>query len=125
MVADAIDRAVSFLASAQTEDGHFRSMTGAANSESLSQVIIALSAAGIDPTSDNRFIKRNRNPLDVLNLYRIGDGRYAHTISSPLRENEISSRQALLALTAARQVMRYIALPDGDESFRPGMYELQ
>lgn len=52
----AVDAALVYLSDAQQEDGGFISW-GEPNSESCSQVIVALTALGIDPTSDERFIK--------------------------------------------------------------------
>ena len=54
----AVDKGLSWLSSVQQNDGGFTSW-GAANSESCAQVIVALTALGIDPAKDSRFIKND------------------------------------------------------------------
>ena len=52
-----IDRGVEFLADAQAEDGGYEAY-GDKSSESVSQVILALSTYGIDCNKDARFQKK-------------------------------------------------------------------
>lgn len=52
----AVDRALTFLSRRQEPDGGFVSWD-TASSESISQVIVALCALGIDPAKDGRFCK--------------------------------------------------------------------
>jgi len=61
----AADRAVAWLAS-QCFEGGFSSW-GTSNSESIAQVIVALTALGIDPATDHRFCDaQGRNPVSAL-----------------------------------------------------------
>jgi len=76
-VADAVDKAVAWLSSAQCHTGGFIASAYAGNqgptSESTSQVIIALCALGIDPAEDDRFVESG--PNDVV----VGGGYHNHS----------------------------------------------
>lgn len=76
-VKESVDRAVSLLASRQNDDAGFSSY-GAANPESSSQVLVTLSALGIDVCSDPRFVKEGRTILDAISDYRLPDGSFSH-----------------------------------------------
>ena len=70
------------------------------SSESISQLIVALTALGIDPTADTHFIKNSRNPLDELLDYRFGTTwGFKHDISSAVA-NTMATEQAAYALVA-------------------------
>lgn len=73
----ATDKALSFLSSRQNADGTYSSY-GVSNSESVSQVIIALSSLGIDIEKDGRFIKNSKNLFDALEIFCAKDGGYSH-----------------------------------------------
>ncbi len=74
----AVDQALDFLGAKQLEDGGYESF-GAGNPESTAQVIIALSALGIDCTKDARFVK-NGNLIDGMVKYRLADGSFSHLL---------------------------------------------
>ncbi|MDR0380888.1 MAG: S-layer homology domain-containing protein [Oscillospiraceae bacterium] len=76
-VAAAIDRALAVLSRLQSDDGGFFSW-GAANAESVSQVIMALTALGIDPTADLRFVKKNGDPVTALLRFAVSGGGFEH-----------------------------------------------
>ena len=63
-----IDRGVEFLADAQAEDGGYEAY-GDKSSESISQVILALSTYGIDCNKDERFQKKEKGLYDNLMEY--------------------------------------------------------
>ena len=100
-----IDRALAFLSSAQTNNGGFTGWAaeGIENTESIAQVILALTSLGIDPVKDNRFIKtdekgQKRSPLDALEAFRLKDGSYRHI---PGGDSDLMpTEQALLALVS-------------------------
>lgn len=95
----AVDKAVAWLASKQLPGGGFMSsFSSDVSSESISQVIVALCAAGIDPKYDSRFIKNGKNLLLVLLSYQTASGGFEHTIGGGA--NTIASEQALEALAA-------------------------
>lgn len=92
-----IEKALSYLSLMLTDNCGYISY-GIESSESLSQVIIALSSLGIDPENDERFQKNGKNVLESLDSYRLTDGRYSH---GPGEEaNMIATEQALLAKAA-------------------------
>ena len=63
----AVDAALTFLAGVQNTDGTFSEIPGtAASAESTAQVIVALTALGIDPTADTRFVKSGVSVVDAL-----------------------------------------------------------
>lgn len=55
-VRSAVNKALDMLSAAQNPDGTFSS-TGEGVCESTSQAVIALASLGIDPSSDERFVK--------------------------------------------------------------------
>ncbi|WP_025689636.1 DUF4430 domain-containing protein, partial [Paenibacillus zanthoxyli] len=92
----AVDQAVAWLSAQQLEDGGYK-LSGEENSESVAQVIIALSAAGIGP-GDVRFVKAKGSLLGNLATFKRSDGGYAHTVNGG--SSGLATEQALLALTA-------------------------
>ncbi|EKN63032.1 DUF4430 domain-containing protein [Schinkia azotoformans] len=95
-VKTAIGKAVNWLSSVQQASGGFIA-DGKENSESASQVIIALASAGIDPQGPS-FTKANGNVVDNLLSYQSKDGGFANLKNE--KSNQIASEQALLALLA-------------------------
>ncbi len=107
-VREAVDEALDCLSEAQLPDGDFKSW-GTENSESCSQVIIALCSLGIDFFNDDRFItEQGKTVLDGLFKYRNADGGFTHSFSydaenpsaDPEKSNTMAGEQALLALAA-------------------------
>ena len=74
-----IDRGVEFLADAQAEDGGYEAY-GDKSSESVSQVILALSTYGIDCNKDARFRKKEKGLYDNLMEYYKKDGSFFPSI---------------------------------------------
>lgn len=95
------------LSEMQAENGGFTSWD-MENSESISQVIMALSSLGIDAAEDQRFIKNGVTLLDVLLDFRMSDGGFVHSHeydaenadADPDESNTMASEQALYALIA-------------------------
>ena len=83
----AIDRALNLLSGRQQEAGDFASM-GVRNAESTAQVMLALSALGVDCASDSRFIKNKNTVFDGLEQYRNADGSFSHTAAVPAKGNQ-------------------------------------
>lgn len=99
-VRKAVDDAIGYLSSVQLEDGDMPSW-GEANCESTAQTIIALCTMGIDPQTDERFIKNGNTLIDGLNKYRLSDGGYAHTLDAEENEaNPLATAQAIYSLCA-------------------------
>ncbi|GEM_PF-849247 len=98
-VSECIDRGLDILSSMQNESGGYATM-GTSNCESCAQVIIALTALGIDPQEDERFIKNGNSVLDVMLSFRQDDGGFAHAEASVMKSNELATVQACLAMIA-------------------------
>lgn len=95
----AVDKAVSWLAAAQQADGSFaETAAAAASSESCAQVIVALTALGIDPVTDSRFTKNGKTVLDALCTFAVEGGGFRHTASG--ERNGMATEQAYYALAA-------------------------
>ena len=94
----AIDRAVIWLSNAQDSDGGYASWE-TTNSESVVQVIVGLTALGID-LEDSRFVKNGNTLLDNLMSFRQQDGSFQHT-SNGAGNDQMSSEQGLYGLVAA------------------------
>ncbi|UJF32615.1 S-layer homology domain-containing protein [Paenibacillus hexagrammi] len=94
VVQQAIEGGVQWLSSKQLDNGGFTEY--GENSESTAQVIIGLSAAGVDARSAS-FTKANGNPLSYLFTYRRSDGGFVHLTSSSASDTGATG-QALMAL---------------------------
>lgn len=92
----AIDQAINWLSSVQQTSGGFIA-DGNENSESVSQVLIALTSLGMNP-QDELFAKANGNVVSNLLSYQNKDGGFSNIKGQS--SNQIASEQALLALTA-------------------------
>lgn len=99
----AVERALSFLSEAQLEDGGFASY-GVPNSESAAQVLVALSALGISPSEDVRFIKNGRSVLDSMLSYRLPDGSFSHIASGG--SDKAATEQCFYAAVACVRAAR-------------------
>lgn len=96
-VQSALDDAVTVLAGMLDETGNFPSQYGA-SSESVSQVIVALCTLGIDPNTDERFVKNGMSALDGLLGYYVEGGGFKHIHSGKI--DGIATEQGYYALTA-------------------------
>lgn len=99
---EAIQRCLDSLSGIQKDDGSL------GNCESTAQCILALTALGIDPLGDSRFIKKGGTLLDGLDLYREEGGRYRHVAGG--KADRMATEQALMALNAC------LAFADGTDS---------
>ncbi len=93
-----IEDGIAFLSSTQNGDGTFDGM-GGKTSESVSQVIIALCANGIDPRTDERFIKHGTSVYDALFDFRQNDGSFAHSLDAQ-KGDALATNQAMMAFMA-------------------------
>jgi len=96
-VAAAVDAAVETLSLMQAADGSFSGIDGK-SSESIAQVIVALSALGIDADTDPRFIKNGISALDALYAFYVEGGGFKHTPDGKV--DGMATEQAYYALTA-------------------------
>ena len=93
----AVDKALEALSALQRNDGGFDSW-GTVNSESCAQVIVALTALGIDPTADSRFVKNGLTVLDALASFYVTGGGFRHTAGG--ERNDMATEQGYYALAA-------------------------
>ena len=96
-VKGAVDRALARLSVLQNADGGYASW-GQINSESCSQVIVALTAMGINPATDKRFVKNGKSVVDALAAYATADGSFCHILNNGA--DQMATEQAYYALTA-------------------------
>ena len=102
-VAAAADRALTWLSAQQNENGDFTSW-GSATAEGTAQTVIALCSLGIDPRTDERFIKNGHSPVDGLMRYQCESGMFRHTWDS--EADIMATEQAALALIALDRLDR-------------------
>lgn len=76
-VKKAVDKAVQCLSDLQLDNGAYDSW-GTENSESIVQVIVAMSALGIDPGKDPRFVKNGKSAIDGLMAFYDAQGGFRH-----------------------------------------------
>ena len=93
----AVDKALDVLSELQLATGGFGSW-GTENSESCAQVIVALTALGIDPAKDSRFIKNGLTILDALASYYVDGGAFRHIASGD--RDGMATEQGYYALAA-------------------------
>ncbi len=85
-VRKAVDNALILLSERQLEGGDYASY-GVSNPESTCQVLTALTSLGIDPMTDERFIKNGNNLIDGLKIYHKADGSFSHEKDKEYNEN--------------------------------------
>ncbi|MBQ1188246.1 MAG: S-layer homology domain-containing protein [Peptococcaceae bacterium] len=101
----AVDKAITYLSTQQKDDGSFDAYGYGADSNTAAMVVIALAAAGINPDTDDRFIKNGISVYDNLLSYAYSDNSgfgYQDNQSDPWGS---STEQGFRALLAASQVM--------------------
>jgi len=101
-VAAAINRALNVLSTRQSASGGWESW-GNENSQSIAQVIVALTALGINPSTDARFIKNGNTPITALLAYQHQDGGFRNTwtqVVNNAASNPMATEQAAYALVA-------------------------
>lgn len=110
-VNDAVERALTVMSSKQNAQGGY-SFWGSVNAESISQVICGLTMLGIDPTTDERFIKNGNTLVDALKSFSADCVKdkvtyseyrgYAHVANSDgtYSYNQMATEQAGYAMVA-------------------------
>ena len=94
-VSGVIEKALLWLLNNQNDDGSFTNSYGEVNSESTSQVIIALCSLGLG-VEDERFVK-DANPYQALTKFYTKTA-FSHTLGGD--DDTIATEQALLAIYA-------------------------
>ena len=101
-VAAAIERGLSVLSSLQGEGGGYGD-AGSASSESCAQVVVALASLGIDPASDERFVKEGGSVLDALCAFAVPGGGFKHVADGEV--NGMATEQGFYALVAYERLL--------------------
>lgn len=96
-VQEALDTAVLLLSEMQDATGNFPGEYGS-SSESVSQVIVALSTLGIDANTDERFVKDGTSAMDALLSYYVEGGGFRHILSGKV--DGMATEQGYYALAA-------------------------
>ena len=99
----AVDKAIDRLSQMQRDDGGYSSWN-TVNSESAAQVVCALSIMGINPDTDERFVKNGNSVLDaLLSYFDSTTGGFLHTADGTV--NQMATEQAAYALDAYYRMM--------------------
>jgi hypothetical protein len=96
---EAVDDALAALSDLQSASGGFVSW-GAESPEFAAQVVVALSALGIDADTDAAFVKANGSALDALLAYAVEGGGFYNSYSGPTTPDAMSTDQGTYALVA-------------------------
>ena len=95
-VEDAVQRGLAALSALQEPNGAYLSWDEE-NSESVCQVIVALTELGVS-LDDERFVKNGQTLPQVLERFACEDGSYRHSLNGG--SDEMATEQALYALAA-------------------------
>lgn len=101
-VTEAVDKALAWLSAKQNAWGAFGSIDGS-SSESCAQVLVALTALGIDPDTDERFIKNGWTVVDAISSFGVSGGGFKH-VPSNTELNGLATLQSYYALTSYYRV---------------------
>ena len=106
-VKTAVDKSLEYLSKTQSSSGGFGSIDGKCT-ESCAQVIVALTALGINPETDSRFVKNGMSVVDAMCTFAVEGGGFAHVPNGTL--NGMATEQGQYALAA------YYRMLDGKTS---------
>ena len=102
-VKNAVNKAIVALSGMQNKDGTFTGSEGT-TAESLAQVITALTALGIDPEADSRFVKNGVSAVDALSMFYVEGGGFRHDLSSG--RNMMATEQGYYALVSYYRLLQ-------------------
>ncbi|MBO5371516.1 MAG: Ig-like domain-containing protein [Lachnospiraceae bacterium] len=103
-VKTAVDKALETLSAMQLTDGGFATAgADTASCESCAQVIVALTALGINPYTDGRFIKDGKSVLDALLSFAVAEGGFKHSLSG--NRDGMATEQGYYALVAYQRLL--------------------
>lgn len=100
MVKSKVDKAVQAISSMENNSGYIGSNNGL-TSETLSMVILGLTAIGIDP-SQSPFIRQNGNIVTALLSFKGNGGMYKHNLNGS--DDYMATEEALRALIALQKL---------------------
>ena len=97
-VAEAVRRGLDLLSQRQNEDGGYTAY-GAQSSETIAQVIVALTELGISP-EDAAFVKNGVTLPQHLLSFRTAEGSSRHTLEEGSEADQMATEQAFYAMVA-------------------------
>ncbi|MPM10688.1 hypothetical protein SDC9_57022 [bioreactor metagenome] len=97
-VKTAVEKAINALSTMQKDDGGYVSFE-TTSLESAVQVVVALTALGIDPGADSRFINSGGSVLDNLMTYYVPGGGFKHALDDD-GPDPMATEQGLYGLAA-------------------------
>jgi len=100
-VKTAVDKALDYLSSLYKGQGFV--YNGEVSSEAYSQVIVALTALGINPETDIRFVKDGVSVVDALCDFYVEGGGFKHTADGNL--NMMATEQGFYALVSYMRLL--------------------
>lgn len=98
-VRDAVDRGLQALSGMQNPDGSYSSW-GTQNACSTAQVLTALTSLGIDPMTDDRFVKNGYTIIHALEDFYVAGSGFRYDLSSTDIDLPYSTVQASYALVS-------------------------
>ena len=98
----AAEKALDWISETQNDDGSWSSIDGP-SSESVAQVVVALTALGVDPVQDARFIKNGNSAMDALLSYFVEGGGFRHTKDGEL--DGMATEQSYYALASYQRFL--------------------
>ena len=98
----AIDKGVSYLATQLGDGGVYSDAFSGSNVNSTAMVIIGLTAVGVDPEKDERFIKNGMSVVEGLMSFALADNT-GFSFTDNVRYNDTATEQAFRALIALAQ----------------------
>ena len=98
----AIDKGVSYLATQLGDGGVYSDAFSGPNVNSTAMVIIGLTAVGVDPEKDERFIKNGMSVVEGLMSFALADNT-GFGFTDNVRYNDTATEQAFRALIALAQ----------------------
>lgn len=108
----AAEKAFARLSAMQKDNGGFASW-GTVNSESIAQVIVACTAWGIYPDTDERFVKNGWSAVDaLLDYYVENEHAFAHVLD-PQNENTVGAVNGMATDQAAYALVAYDRFKNG------------
>lgn len=100
-VTNAVDKAVSKMSEMQSDNGGFKSWSSE-NLESCAQIAVALTSIGINPATDERFIKNGNSLIDAIMSFSVENG-FKHI--SEGNYDRMATEQAFYALVSYKRLI--------------------
>ena len=100
-VSHAVKQAVTYLSSIQNKDGGYTGRSGASSLESIVQVVVGLTALGIEVDAE-AFIKEEGSLLDALFSFQKSNGEFLH-VKNHNSSDIMASEQGLYGLVSVKR----------------------